>query len=70
MQDMHDMLAIHVHAFISALLQSFVEALQWVMLYYSIGVPSWGWFYPFHYAPMTSDLSSITHMGVAFVKGI
>jgi hypothetical protein len=49
--------------------QSFVEALQWVMLYYSRDVPSWGWFYPFHYAPMTSDLVDLEAHPVAFRKG-
>jgi 5'-3' exoribonuclease 1 len=39
------------------LIHSYAEALQWVLLYYYRGVPSWGWFFPFHYAPMTSDLA-------------
>jgi 5'-3' exoribonuclease 1 len=51
------------------IVKSFVEALQWVMLYYTWGVPSWGWFYPFHYAPMTSDLTSMSSFRIEFVKG-
>eukprot|EP01053_Blabericola_migrator_P001119 Blabericola_migrator_1__1118@NODE_1286_length_4894_cov_92_707479_g390_i1_p1_GENE_NODE_1286_length_4894_cov_92_707479_g390_i1NODE_1286_length_4894_cov_92_707479_g390_i1_p1_ORF_typecomplete_len1495_score247_07XRN_N/PF03159_18/4_2e78XRN_M/PF17846_1/4e77SH3_12/PF18129_1/9_6e03SH3_12/PF18129_1/1_2e08S1like/PF14444_6/0_24S1like/PF14444_6/2_5e03_NODE_1286_length_4894_cov_92_707479_g390_i14094239 len=38
------------------LLRSYLEGLQWTMLYYFHGVPSWSWYYPFHYAPFVTDL--------------
>ena len=42
---------------------------QWVLRYYNRGVPSWGWFYPFHYAPFTSDLVGLASRTVRFRLG-
>lgn len=43
-------------AVLRQVVHSFVEALQWVMLYYFRGCPSWGWFYCSHYARESSLL--------------
>ncbi|RHY53257.1 hypothetical protein DYB38_006712 [Aphanomyces astaci] len=44
---------------LTAVKVAYVEALVWCAGYYFQGVPSWSWFYPFHYSPMLSDLTDI-----------
>jgi 5'-3' exoribonuclease 1 len=39
------------------LLKSYLQGLQWVLYYYFCGVPSWSWYFPFHYAPYITDLA-------------
>ena len=56
-------------AVLEKVVQCYVEALQWVLLYYYRGRPSWGWFFPFHFAPMTSDLHDLGRFRLAFRLG-
>ncbi|KAH7465517.1 5'-3' exoribonuclease 1 [Phytophthora ramorum] len=39
--------------------KSYMEALVWCLAYYFQGPQSWAWYYPYHYAPMVSDLTDI-----------
>ncbi|XP_058449567.1 5'-3' exoribonuclease 1 [Malaya genurostris] len=49
--------------------ECYVRALQWTLLYYYRGVPSWSWFYPHHYAPFISDVQSFKHLTITFELG-
>ena len=48
-----------VDFFVKRLDMEYFRALSWIQHYYYGGTVSWDWFYPFHYAPMVSDLSKL-----------
>ncbi|KAG6414727.1 hypothetical protein SASPL_122101 [Salvia splendens] len=43
--------------------------LSWVLLYYFSEVPSFTWFYPYHYGPFASDFRGLSRVKAKFQKG-
>lgn len=44
----------------------YIKGLCWVMLYYYEGCVSWNWYFPYHYAPLASDLFQIDRFNISF----
>jgi len=42
--------------FVERLCGEYIAGLVWVLRYYLDTVPTWGWFYPYHHAPIVTDL--------------
>ncbi|KAL7936678.1 exonuclease N-terminus domain-containing protein [Trichoderma chlorosporum] len=51
------------------LCENYIQGLQWVLYYYYKGIASWPWFYAYHYAPLTSDVTKGLGADLNFKKG-
>lgn len=47
----------------------YIRAIQWILHYYYRGVPSWGWYYPYHYAPYITDIKNFQQLDYTFDLG-
>ncbi|KAJ8673539.1 hypothetical protein QAD02_004801 [Eretmocerus hayati] len=48
------------------LVEDYIKAIQWTLSYYYHGCCSWSWYYPYHYAPLLSDIREITDVKFDF----
>ncbi|KAK9058983.1 hypothetical protein SSX86_021601 [Deinandra increscens subsp. villosa] len=51
------------------LVEKYTKGLCWVLLYYFSDVPSWIWYYPYHYGPFASDMKGLSSTDLIFKKG-
>ena len=51
---------------------SYLVGMQWIITYYTKQVPSWRWFYPYHYAPFASTMIKYinTYQNPRYHRGI
>lgn len=54
---------------ILTVVHEYVRALQWNLHYYYHGCISWGWYYPYHYAPFISDIVNFREVDTQFDMG-
>lgn len=47
----------------------YLTGLAWTNALYQKGLLSWVWFYPYHYAPLASDLALVTNFKPSFTMG-
>jgi 5'-3' exonuclease len=41
---------------LEAVILKYIEGLEFYVTYYYLGCQSWNWFYPYHYAPLLTDV--------------
>ena len=51
------------------MVNDYIIGVCWVMNYYYEGCVSWSWYYPYQYAPFTSDFKGFSKLKVNFTLG-
>jgi 5'-3' exoribonuclease 2 len=54
---------------VRSMVEEFIRGLLWVCKYYYEGCCSWGWFYPYHYAPFATDMVDLELISTEFELG-
>lgn len=49
--------------------KEYIRGLYWVYSYYFYDIPSWDWYYPYHFAPFMADLASVKEFTTTFETG-
>jgi hypothetical protein len=44
---------------------SLLRGLRWVVHYYLLGPPSWHWYFPYHHAPLLTDVAALLQLAPA-----
>jgi len=55
---------------LASLCSDYIAGLEFIMLYYYQGCPSWNWYFPHHYAPLASDLVDAPSERPPFERGV
>ena len=48
--------------------REYIKGMEWVLEYYTNGIPNWTWSYPYHYAPLLDDLIQYDYTHFVFPK--
>jgi len=62
-------LSTHTYPARRQLSSSYLQGLAWVLQYYHKGCGSWTWYYPYLYAPLSSDLTQLASLPLVFDQG-
>ncbi|ELA41905.1 uncharacterized protein VICG_01089 [Vittaforma corneae ATCC 50505] len=49
--------------------EEYIKGLEWVYNYYFYDMPSWEWYYPYHFAPFMTDLALVKDVKFKFTTG-
>jgi 5'-3' exonuclease len=60
----------HKGGSVQKVVKSYLQGLFWILTYYHYGCGSWSWYYPYLYAPLTSDFRNLASFSpISFSQG-